>query len=426
MSPTGGIINMQIKSIIQRKRTGVALWAPFFSNLWLLCVLNSVVAWFSFSIYLRLLATIGIVAVTLSRGSYANLKNKRGAFWACAFFYLWIAIRSANIVGLTSITINYLSFLLMFLWPASLMKDSYKFFRYIVLFFAVGSSILTILSIMGLTSPIPHFEMPAQSALHANRDDFYYVYGIFPELRFGNEALTRACGMMQEPGHFAVILGFVYILDRITHTRINPILFVAAVLTFSSNFFFAVLFIEAINLYRNYIRVLRWTLALLIGGFVIYYSLPSNIRELFYYMAYERNFVQAEETYSSSGSLTSLLDDRANELGISTYEMMSFEEKMVGKAVDREIVLSDYRGMVLRFGWVALILSLIALFAASSGLKKSYRIPVLLFLALVLLHRSWMFNPPYMYYFTMLSVVLYKYEKDSKTIVKKVDSLHLS
>lgn len=417
---------MQIKSIIQRKRTGIASWAPFFSTLWLLCALQSVFAWFSFSIYLRLFATIGIVAVTMSRGSLANLKDKSGAFWACFLLYLWIVIRSTNIIGFTSNTLNYMSFLLMFLWPADLIKNSYKYFRYVVLFFAVGSSIITILAILGLTNLIPHYEMSAQSALHANRGDFYYVYGIFPELHFTNEALLRACGMMQEPGHFSVILGMVYIIDRITQNRINPFIIIAAVLTFSSNFFFAVLFIEAINLYRNYVKVVRWTIVIAFGGFVIYNSLPTNIRELVYYMAYERNFVQAEETYSESGSVTSMLDDRANEHGIYTYDMMAVEERVVGKGTERDIVLSDYRGTVLRFGWIGLILTIIALFAASSGLEKSLKIPLLLYLAIVFFHRSWMFFPPYMYYFAMLSVVLYKYEKDSKTVVKKVDSLHLS
>lgn len=401
---------------MQRKRTGIALWAPFFSTLWLLCVLQSVFAWFSFSVYLRLFATIGIVAVTITTGSYANLKEKGGAFWACFMYYIWIVIRSSSLVGFAAISIHFVSFFLMFLWPASLIKDSYKLFRYVVLFFAVGSSILTILSIMGISSPIPHYEMPAQSSLHINRGDFYYVYGIFPELRYGNEALLRACGMMQEPGHFSVILGFVYIMDRITHTRINPILFVAAILTFSSNFFFAVLFVEAVNIYRNYAKVILWTLVIAFGLFVIYNSLPSNIRELVYYMAYERNFEQAEETYSESGSVTSMLDDRANQHGIYTYEMMAPEEQLVGKGMDRDIILSDYRGTILRLGWIGLILTIIAILAASSGLEKSLRIPLLLFLTIVFLHRSWMFYSAYMYYLTLLTSVLYKSEIVNKRI----------
>ena len=82
--------------------------------------------------------------------------------------------------------------------------------------------------------------------------------------------------------------------------------------------------------------------------------------------------------------------------------------------MEGDIVLSDYRGTVLRFGWIGMILTIIALFATSSGLKRTLRIPLLLYLAVVLLHRSWMFFPPYMYFFTLLSAVLYKYENGTK------------
>ena len=292
--------------------------------------------------------------------------------------------------------------ILLYAWPKSLLYSSYKLFRYVVLFFCVGSSVITVLSFIGLTNDITFFEMPAQSSLHINRGDYYHVYGIFPVLHSAGDILYRACGMMEEPGHFSVILGLIYMIDRFTHRKINPLIIFCAVLTFSSNFLFAVLFVELRHIYRLRNKVLFWVSGMIVFSLIIYRALPEEIQDTVYYIAYERNFGRASETYSETSSFINLLDDRANDHGTYLYNSMTAEELTIGGKGDKYVILSDYRGFILYYGWIGLLISWSILLALMYNLDKAIFLGVLLYVFIVFLHRSWMFFLPYMYFFVFL------------------------
>lgn len=375
--------------------------APFSVCLWLLCVLNTVFVWFPLGIFLRYIAFCGVFVISLviAKTSYAN-KNVWPIFFTFLFL-VWISVHYGISATLRNVA-SFVPLLLLYAWPKSLLYSSYKLFRYVVLFFCVGSSVITVLSFVGLTNYIPFFEMPAQSPLHINRGDYYYVYGIFPELHSVGDVFYRACGMMEEPGHFSVILGLIYIIDRITHRKINPLIIICAVLTFSSNFLFAVLFVELKNIFHFRNKVLFWVSGVIVFSVIIYCVLPEEIQDMVYNIAYERNFGKASETYSETNSFTSLLDNRANDHGTRLYNSMTTEELAIGGLGDKNVVLSDYRGMILNYGWIGLMISWSILLALIYKLDKVLLIGVLLYIFIIFLHRSWMYFLPYMYFFVFL------------------------
>ena len=385
------------------KKDFITRIAPFSVCLWLLCVLNTVFVWFPFGIYLRYIAFCGVVviSVAIANSSYAN-KNAWPIFFT-ALYLVWICLH----YGLSATLRNVASFaplLLLYSWPKSILYSSYKLFKYVVLFFCVGSSVITTLSFMGLTNNIPFFEMPAQASLHAIRGDYYHVYGIFPELHSVDDVFYRACGMMEEPGHFSVILGLIYMIDRFTHRKINPFIIICAILSFSSNFFLAVFLVELKNIFRLRNKVLFWVCGVITFSFLIYRALPEETQNMVYNIAYERNYGKASETYSETNSFTSLLDDRANDYGTRLYNSMTIEEFAIGGQGDRNVILSDYRGFVLYYGWIGLLISWSILLTLTYKLDKAVLVGVLLYFFIVFLHRSWMFFLPYMYFFAFLIV----------------------
>ena len=385
----------------ERKKDFVTRIAPFSVCLWLLCVLKTVLVWFPFGIYLSYIAFCWVVVISLEivKTSYAS-KNAWPIFFT-TLYLAWICVHYGISATLRNVA-SFVPLLLLYAWPKSLLYSSYKLFRYVVLFFCVGSSVITVLSFVGLTNYIPFFEMPAQSPLHINRGDYYYVYGIFPELHSVGDVFYRACGMMEEPGHFSVILGFIYMIDRITHRKINPLIILCAILTFSSNFFFAVFLVELKNFFHLRTKVLLWVTGLVVFSFIIYHALPREMQDTVYNIAYERNFGRASETYSETSSFTSLLDDRANDYGVGIFKNMTPEESAFGGQGDRNVILSDYRGFVLYYGWIGLLISWSILLALTYKLDKVIFISILLYSFIVFLHRSWMYFSPYMYFFVFL------------------------
>lgn len=385
----------------EEKKDFITRIAPFFVCLWLLCVLNTVFVWFPLGIYLRVIAFGGVVAISfvIAKTSHAN-KNAWPIFFT-SLFLVWICVHYR-----LSATLRYMAsfapLLLLYAWPKSLLYSSYKLFRYVVLFFCVGSSIITVLSFLGLTNNIPFFEMPAQASLHRIRGDYYHVYGIFPELHSVGDVFYRACGMMEEPGHFSVILGLIYMIDRFTHRKINPIIIICAVLTFSSNFFFAVFLVEMKNILSLRYKILFWVSGVVLLGFMLYHALPKDYQNMVYDIAYERNFGKVSETYSETSSFTSLLDDRANDYGTRLYYSMTAEEFSIGGRGDRKVILSDYRGMILYYGWIGLLICWSIIFTTIYKLDKVIFISTLLYAFIVFLHRSWMYFSPYMYFFMFL------------------------
>ena len=223
-------------NIIKRK-SALERFAPICAVLWLLYVMNTIFAWFSFSVILRLIGVTGILLASMRMKKHDTSKERRMMAVFVFLYFLWALIKMGHFLAFVSVAMTFVPVLCLLFWPNDKLNEVYTLFRKVVIFFAIGSSIITILSFVGLTSFIPHFELPGQSALHTNKDDFYQVFIIFPQLNTVSSVTMRACGMMEEPGHFAIVLGFVYLIDRYLHRKINPVIIICAILTFSSAFF---------------------------------------------------------------------------------------------------------------------------------------------------------------------------------------------
>lgn len=386
-------------------------WAPWFAVLWLLYVMNSVFAWYSFGVIIRVIAVAGVVITSVRMEDHV-VNRQRGwiAFLACLYM-VWAAMKFEHFLAYLSVVMTFLPFICIVFWPDKLLNRTYEIFRKVVIFFAIGSTILTALSYVGMTSHIPHIEIGSQSALHENRNDYYIVYfGIFPELNGIDFLFNRACGMMEEPGHFSIVLGFIYLIDRYTNRKINPIIIISAIFTFSSTFFLFMLFTEFWNMIVFWRKTLLYLLCTIVSGVIVYKTLPRDMQDMVYYLAYERNMEQVVESYNSSGNLDDALDERANNLGTRVYDRLSFDQKLVGGEWDSLLVLSDYRGLVVRQGYIGFILIIFISLLTLSGTPLLLKISLFMSLLMIMLHRAWLFCEPFPYFMSFLACALFKYQ----------------
>lgn len=401
---------------VKEYSSGIEKWAPWFAVLWILCAMNSIFAWFSFSIILRAIAATGVVLASMSMDDRVVTRQRVRIAFLTFVFYLWVVIKYDTLGAYVFIATIFVPFMCIVFWSGDQLKRMYELFRKVVIFFAIGSSILTVLSYVGITSYIPHFEIGPQSPLHENRNDYYYVYGIFPEINGVDIFFHRACGMMEEPGHFSIVLGFVYMIDRYTCRKINPIIIICAILAFSSAFFLMMLFTEFWNMIVYWRKTLLYLLCAITLGVIIYRALPTDMQDMVYHLSYERNLEQVVDAFEKSGSLDEALDERANDMGKNVFDRMSFDQKLVGGEGGQFIVLSDYRGFIVTMGyigfWIVILISILTLSGSPFLLKVSLSLSLLL----IMLHRSWFFNEPFPYFMSFMACALYQhiyFEKDN-------------
>jgi hypothetical protein len=393
---------------------------PYAVVLWILVMINSIIVWGSISAAVRVVAFGGMVASTLALKNQLRITNKNLLlFFVTLVLYVWISYKKMHNVGMfAAYFMNYIPLLLIYFWPKTYLLKSYLLFRKLIIIVSIFASIISILILLGQASWLPYYVMPAQSGLHQGLGYVYYVYGFIVTINDPSQSqLFRACGFLQEPGHFSIFLGFVYMIDRFIKQKQNWWVIICGILTFSGNFLLFVLFTEIkvivdnflnhklnVNKYLNYLKYVT-----IVGsvGFILYVILPRSITDQFYYTLYERNLEKVFDAYQESGSLEGALDERVNDYGEFEYEHATTQEMIWGKVRrDAEVVLSDYRGLILNLGIIGMsmiaLLTLVIIRRESWGVKIAVASSVLL----IVIHRSWMCLAPYPYFFPFWAAAL--------------------
>lgn len=381
---------------------------------WLFVVLDSFLIWNPLGGVIKLLAYSGVIVVTYwyAISKQLSLSNKSIlAFLCIGLLFLWILSKfDGNINAYILLPLLWLSLLCIMLWPIEEYEKLYVFFRKGIIFFAIGSTFVSLFTVTGLIRFVPYFEIGPRSPLHEELGIVYHVYFFFVTNFGPMEFFPRACGMLQEPGHFAIILGFTYMMDRLLERKVSIWIIICGILTFSSNFPIIVVITEMYNLMkvRNLIKVFKGIILAIICSLVVYNFLSKDMQETVKYLAYERNLEEVVDAITTSGSLQEGLDKRTSSSGDVAFRNIDASNMWTGLGHDDTVItLSDYRGVILQYGLIGLILIILAIFSVTRLFPVKEKIQVILFLFLILLHRSWMFYAPYLYFLPFLLSRLY-------------------
>lgn len=391
-------------------------WLPFLAAIWFFVTIDSFFTWNRFSLIFSLLPSIIVICGSfsfLSQGKY--LKNSKITVILLVVFLIWEQINVENFGKFIVSLLGFIPVLFILFWPSDYIGKMYILIKNIFVFYALGSAIISVLALLGFLNYIPHFELPPQETLHVNLGGHYNVYfGLFPVMIRSEELINivRPCGMTLEPGHFSIFLGFVYLIERFLGKKINYILIIGAISTFSSAFFVIMiitellLFLSNANL-RKFFKYFFYVPIVLISIFLIYSFLPSETQEQIEYKFYERNLASVVDVLNSTGSLDAALDERASVNSIAKYERLDIVDVLFGgNKIGKGGMLSDYRGFIMNVGLIGFFLSFFAYFSILRNTNNKHALALILSYLLVLLHRSWMLYQPYIYTFAFLSVAL--------------------
>ena len=307
-------------------------------------------------------------------------------------------------------------------WEDCIYYRLFRLFRKWMIFFSFFSIVVFILFALGATfDTIPHYEIDGGLISIVKRNVIYYVYGpvviasncVYPLL---DVIFVRACGPFLEPGHLAIILGFIIAIENILYQKYSIILLICGFLTFSPAFYIIFILICLYNIYYNCQRkYLFYLLGILLSIGIIIMLLPETIKEYLWYIIMERRFE------NTSGDM---LDSRSGSEILRKYNVfINSADVFMGRGVadmdGSDGFLSDYRGFVYSYGiWGMLLFVLIQI---GIFLRVKLRIVYLfsMFVLLVLLHRAWMLGASYLFLLVLLAVHAYSYYNSSpKNIIK--------
>ena len=364
------------------------------------------------------------------------LEYSKNKHYICVFvstYIIWILFTICDdIPQIVRRLCDFSPILFFIFWPRELILKTYIIIRKIVIFYAIGSAIITILILLDLNSHLPYFVLPPREALHKNIGIVYYVYGLFVTLCYPISGIRgRACGMLQEPGHFAVVLGSIYMIDRFRKAKENIWIVICGILTFSSVFLFTVLFTEIKYVFskKNVKKVLFVMSLVPVLLFFIFISLPSQIQDQIEFLFYGRNLEQVVEAYQEASSLNDALDERASDYSLRTYEKMStFEYVIGGGNIEPGECLSDYRGMIVYMGTIGMGLSILSYLIILLKIPLKIKLSLICFYILIIVHRSFMLFEPYIYLYAFFVLILadldnrkllLRYDENNLKVVKK-------
>lgn len=399
---------------------------PWIVTLWFFVSINSFFLWFGFGRIIQIIAFFGMLFASLKLLKKFKITTYNlPIFLSLLVYVLWSVGFISNQYALLIKTFNFIPLFLLLFWPKDVFNDCYKVLRKAVIFFAIGSSVVSILSFVGVLYYLPHFTFGAHSQLHESKGIGYFVYGAFVVLYSSAGISSRACGPLQEPGHWAIILGLFYLIDWYVLRKRNVWIIICGILTFSSGFLAMVLFVEIFNLFsKKYIgKTIRYLSTLIIVLYIGFLLLPQDTKDQVVYLLFERNLESVFESFDETGSLDDALDARASDYSLRRYDNMTIDDFLFGTGYrDTSAAVSDYRGTILYMGLIGLILSIIPVVLIIRRAKWMLAVSLCLCLFLIYLHRGWMFFSSYIYFLAFLAVTLCSIPRveTDKYLTKKV------
>lgn len=340
---------------------------------------NPVYTWFNPSFILLLSFLFFLLAFSLNKAKTLTVDIfPIVALFVLVFVYIFLPFRFYDEFKLYYIVFLTTCCLIFFVNNKALLgvKDVYINLMFFIAIITIISSIFFIIKIN-----FPYIVIPNETRKDLVILYFFSIYLDSQVINIGSYSFYRANGWFLEPGHFGIYLGAALIfINNIFKDYKGGVILLAMLFTFSATAYLILFFIILFK-YFSYKRIL-WLMFFLLLCFSLY--LIPTVNQVI------NDFVLLK--FQSD----SILNDRT--IGIEYLDFDNYSKYIFGMGMNYlnywEVELSDYRRVVVTSGYVGLflIISLISyLFYKAVLSKKSYILLGVIILAVVLLHRSWMF-----------------------------------
>src|SRR5690554_20938 len=398
---------MSSESIIEKLASSIGVLALFIS-------LNPFILWILWPAYVNIpvfLAVIGFTILLMLIKQLDITAIKLVFFFFTFFLMLQVGTPLFSGRGFeVGKVMTFISLMCILSFKPDILLNIFLKFRKLIIFFCWFSLIVFFITLIGIE--LPYYKIPGFSVVmtKSHEGSFYKLYGLVVSstntiYQFGGLTIARICGPFLEPGHFSIYIGMILIFEKIIFNKFSKILLVTGVLTFSPTFliFIVVAWFYEMMYLKKYSYIFKYVLFLLIPVSLIFIFL-DDIKDELVYLFIGRNFER------SGLSFTELLDDRAGKSALTFYNY--FKETPAvwyGKGVDYVAnfgVLSDWRGMVFKYGIIGLFFSLLMLLSIPFFTdKKLERLIITMIIIIIYLHRSWMFESSFIYLFLIIGLI---------------------
>ena len=399
---------------LNKKGIRIEKIAALCGGIWFALIIDACYTWFLPWIFRYFLGTPIILYATLllrQNGDLVLSKQRQSLFFLFSCIFVFQLITSGNLIKVPFLCCPMLCLVL---WPRSVLLRFYDYLKKYIVFYAVVSIFAECLVLSGIYTKIPHIILPPYDNVQENYGTINRFYGFFviPEPPIGL-TFYRAMGPLREGGHFSVFLGFIYFVEKAVYDKRNLWITIAGFLTLSPNFLFFLLVTEVyVAITRKHIfRAIGSALCILIVVIGAFWFSPGFIRDEIVRIVLERSLQENMENVASEGFFA-LLDGRTNDTGMLMWEQFSrrgdFLSKLFGwgtSEIEEGFVLSDFRYLILRFGYLGVFLFLLFSIKVAFLYKRAYYgFCVLLFALFVFLTRAWMFGQLYIWSMMFLAV----------------------
>lgn len=391
---------------------------------WCFLMMNAYILWILPSSLLYLSSTVlAFISTLLISKKYIIVNRKRILLFVIFFIFIGYGalLRGSNLLGFLTRS----PMLLMVFWGNAIYFYIYRYFRKTLIVFSFFAILVFIASLLNLLDKIPYTEVEAMENAHKLQGWSLRIYSyvsvlIYDPLSFASR-FVRVCGPFQEPGHFGIFLGIVYLIDRMMEQKRSVIMMVAIILTFSPAAIGFLLLAE--------ISSVRSKKALTRGGTVFLFLvtpfliLPNSMIDDALDLIYFRNLETLFEVTKESGSVTEAMSKRATQSGLYYYDVVVKSDKIwTGMEIgDDSYVLSDYRGTIVSRGIIGLALNVLLFLAIIAWNPKKVVISFSIVFLVIILHRSWMFQGLYVYFLFLMGINANNYHSSAANAVSVDD-----
>lgn len=398
--------------ITDNKERNVEQFAALCALIWFVFIMDACFTW-SFPWKIRnLIGALFVFFATFTlgqKGSIVLSSQRKSLFLALSVLLVYVMLSTGNFIYPFT---KYAPLLCLILWSRRVVMVFYKYFKMFILFYAILSIVTEILFITGLLRYIPYVLMEPQGNVQDINSTMNNVYLYIVNVPTSQLLLPfyRTMGPLREAGHFSIFIGFVYFIEMAVFGRRNWWFIICGLMTLSPNFALFFLIAEGYVMLssRDLRKQIIWMSLILVLVYVFFMLIPRSFQDNVIHIVYERS-LDASISNTKNEGVQAIFNGRVNDVGKLMYrqfqEKASLEEMLFGYHFMNDYILSDYRYLILHYGYLGLLLYFIFTCKVSFLRKdKLFGLSVFILAFAVFLQRAWMFEQAYVWTMTYLAV----------------------
>ena len=297
--------------------------------------------------------------------------------------------------------------------------NSYKFLKKLFIIISVFAIVFWVLNAMGV--PLIYYKCTPAFRTESVLDN-YRIYGPVLSLYRGNMpiggGIERICGVFAEPGHFGIYIGLMLAIEKFNfYEKRNFLLLITGFLTFSTAFYG----IFCLGVLYKLLKYKRITTDIIRIVAVLFFTAITLLffSDRFVETIYGRVVENKREEVSG---VVDLLDNRVPDSHITKFEsFIHSHDALVGLGYDNdEMVGTNWRGVVYRFGIIGTVIMLLLIFSIARKGSMKYGFLLAAIALLIVAHRAYLMFSPAIYMMLLTAVYV---NRTKESFIIKIEGL---